>query len=147
MADDASSQDPIAAADASMSATQAAFTTDLVIPDDVRAQFPELVELIVASESMNDEERQYWVNILPIMTPEQVQNLRDILVNERDQLAAIDAKYDQAASQISQEDLLLQTEEQRREKAQKRKAAETEAETEEERAQAELLKKIEGIGE
>ena len=64
--------------------------TGLKIPDDVRSKFPELIDLIVASESMNDEERQYWINILPIMTPEQTEDLRGILDNERKQLEAID---------------------------------------------------------
>lgn len=65
----------------------------VVIPPEVRQQFPDIIELIERSESMNNGERQYWVDILPVMTPEQVQQLRDILVNERDQLAAIDRKY------------------------------------------------------
>jgi gamma-glutamylcysteine synthetase len=65
----------------------------VTIADELRAKFPDLVQLILSSESMNDEERQYWVNILPIMTPEQVQNLRDILDNEKKQLADIDKKY------------------------------------------------------
>ncbi len=67
----------------------------LVIPTDIQEKFGDLVALIRQSESMNDEERQYWVNILPIMTPEQIQNLEDILLNEKQQLAAIDAKYAQ----------------------------------------------------
>ena len=65
----------------------------LQIPPEIQARFPELIELIIGSESMNVNERQYWINILPIMTPEQIQNLHDILQNERRQLAAIDAKY------------------------------------------------------
>ena len=68
-------------------------TSNVTIPDDIKEKFPEYIELILGSESMNDEERQYWVNILPVMTPDQLQNLKDILVNERDQLAAIDKKY------------------------------------------------------
>lgn len=65
----------------------------LVIPADVQEKFSELVDLIKGSESMNTEERQYWINILPVMTPDQIKNLHDILSNEKQQLAAIDAKY------------------------------------------------------
>ena len=65
----------------------------LVIPPEIQAQFGPLIDLIRGSESMNDEERQYWINILPIMTPDQRKNLEDILVSEKQQLAAIDAKY------------------------------------------------------
>ena len=65
----------------------------VTVPSTLQQQHPELIALILGSESMNDEERQYWVNILPVMTPEQIENLRQILKNEKDQLAAIDAKY------------------------------------------------------
>ena len=65
----------------------------ITIPDAVRAQFPDLVQLILASESMNDDERRYWLQLLLVMTPEQVGKLREILVSEREQLTAIDAKY------------------------------------------------------
>ncbi len=67
--------------------------TGLVISADTELRFGTLVALIKGSESMNNEERQYWVNILPIMTQEQLKNLEDILTSEKKQLAAIDEKY------------------------------------------------------
>ncbi len=73
----------------------------LVIPPETQAKFAPLLEYIKASESMNDEERQYWINILPIMTPEQLKNLEDILMNEKQQLAAIDAKYSKEVATVS----------------------------------------------
>ena len=78
--------------------TQPPKASGLTVPPDVQEKFGPLIELIKGSESMNDEERQYWVNILPIMTPEQLKNLEDILVNEKRQLAAIDAKYSKDAT-------------------------------------------------
>lgn len=51
---------------------------------------------------MNDEERQYWIDILPVMTPTQVTQLKDILENEKMQLAAIDAKYAKEIENIGQ---------------------------------------------
>ncbi|HVW67018.1 MAG TPA: hypothetical protein VHA78_04810 [Candidatus Peribacteraceae bacterium] len=65
----------------------------LVIPQSTQEQFPELIALILHSESMNEEERQYWIDILPDMKEEQRTQLRDILVSERDQLADIDKKF------------------------------------------------------
>ena len=65
----------------------------LIIPDDVRAQFPDLVELIQGSKSMNNEERQYWIDVLPIMSEEQLANLRGILDNEKKQLAEAAEAY------------------------------------------------------
>ncbi len=67
--------------------------TGLIIPDEVRKRYPNLLRLIVLSESMNLEERNYWLQVLPVMTPDQVEELRDILVTERRKLSAIDAKY------------------------------------------------------
>lgn len=67
--------------------------TGLVISPDTELRFGALVALIQGSESMNSEERQYWINILPIMTQEQLKNLEEILTSEKKQLAAIDEKY------------------------------------------------------
>ncbi|MEQ1849016.1 MAG: hypothetical protein ABL890_00285 [Candidatus Peribacteraceae bacterium] len=68
-------------------------STTLQVPAETQAKFGAVVELIKGSESMNMEERQYWINILPVMTEEQLRSLNEILVNEKAQLAAIDAKY------------------------------------------------------
>lgn len=116
----------------------------LVIPDDIRQKHPELIELILGSESMNDEERQYWINILPIMTPDQVENLRGILVNEREQLAAIDKKYSKEIQQMGQEELIRKTESQRREKRTERTSQESQYTAKDEQDAEALLKQIEG---
>jgi len=60
---------------------------------ELRERFPELVELIFASSSMDDDERRYWFSVLPIMTEPQVAELYDILITEKRKLAAIDLKY------------------------------------------------------
>jgi len=80
---------------------------------------------------MNDEERQYWVNILPIMTPEQVQNLKDILDNERKQLSAIDQKYAKEIEQVGQTEFTKQVNEERTRKRQVRRSAEEDAKQQE----------------
>lgn len=119
--------------------------TQLNIPEEIQARFPELIDLIVSSESMNTNERQYWINILPIMTPEQIQNLRDILQNERRQLAAIDAKYSDDIDEVSKR---AQSQEMQRQRSKKREElhsaeeAHDEAEREEEE---DLLDQIESL--
>ncbi|PIQ76643.1 hypothetical protein COU78_05095 [Candidatus Peregrinibacteria bacterium CG10_big_fil_rev_8_21_14_0_10_49_24] len=118
-------------------------TQNLVIPDDLRQKFPELIELIIASESMNDEERQYWINILPIMTPDQIENLNGILMNERQQLAAIDQKYSKQIQEIGQEELIRKTELKRREKRTERESAEAQYSINDESAADALLDQIE----
>lgn len=118
---------------------------NLVIPDDLRQKYPELIELVVASESMNDEERQYWINILPIMTPDQIENLNGILVNERQQLAAIDQKYSKQIQEIGQEELIRKTEMKRREKRTERESAEEQFNKDDKSAADALLDQIENI--
>src|SRR3989344_3156487 len=94
--------------------------SNVTVPDETKTKFPDLVDLILKSESMNDEERQYWINILPVITPDQVQSLRDILENERRQLAAIDKKYAQEIEKIGQTQFVQQTEAERKKKREER---------------------------
>ena len=76
----------------------------LSIPKALLEQHPELIGLIRQSESMNNKERQYWINIIPVMTEPQINNLLQILRTERKELDAIDKKYaDQVASIASKE--------------------------------------------
>jgi hypothetical protein len=115
---------------------------NLAIPDDTRQKFGDLVDLIEKSESMNDEERQYWINILPIMTPEQIQSLRDILVNERNQLAAIDAKYAKEIQSVGEEQFIKQVSEDRRKRSAGRTQAEAKTKEQEDASADALLKEI-----
>lgn len=65
----------------------------LVVPDETKAKYPDLVQKIINSKSMNNSERNYWLQVLPVMTEEQVKELQDILDTEIRKLAEIDAKY------------------------------------------------------
>src|SRR5210317_1386179 len=66
---------------------------DLNIPQEVQEKFPELIEMIKASQSMNLDERQYWVDVLPIMNEEQIGNLKNILANDKQQIDEADKEY------------------------------------------------------
>lgn len=55
--------------------------------------WPDLVFLVMTSESMNQEERRDWSRRLPTMTREHRDKFRDILISERLQLDEIDMKY------------------------------------------------------
>ena len=125
---------------------QGSVKTNLTIPEELLKKFPDLIELIKASESMNNEERQYWINILPIMTPEQIQNLREILENERRQLAAIDAKYQTEIQKIGQSEVIKQTEEERTKRRNERQFSEASHKEQEDKQTEDLLKQIEGSG-
>jgi len=79
--------------------------TKFHIPTAVKEDYPELIPLILQTESMDDEEREYWFQILPIMTEDQVLKLKDILVNEKDQLAKLDADYETELKKINEKHL------------------------------------------
>lgn len=113
----------------------------VIVPPGTQEAHGALVALILGSESMNPEERQYWINILPVMTPDQRKNLEDILMNEKRQLAAIDAKY--AAAGEKKDPSVLGTE--IKKKKQAREQAET-ADAEREATDEEaILSKIESL--
>jgi len=117
-------------------------TTGVKIPADLRKEHKELIQLILDSESMNDEERQYWVNILPVMTPAQVQNLQDILENEKRQLATIDRKYAKEIESIGEQQLLKKVQKARNDRRQDRTKHEQRAEEEEKEEQQKILREI-----
>lgn len=116
--------------------------SSVVVPEELRKKHGVLIELILGSESMNDEERQYWINILPVMTPEQIENLRQILQNERDQLAAIDAKYSKEMEKLGKGVSVEETGRLRRERQASRTGKEEEHKKEERKREEEILKAI-----
>ena len=67
-------------------------TTTFTILDEMQTKYPRLIELVLATESMDDSERQYWFDILPSMNADQVQRLVDILETERKKLDELEKK-------------------------------------------------------
>lgn len=63
------------------------------IADSMINDNPELIDLILLTESMDDNERQDWFDIMPSMTNEQIKRLYNILDRERILTAAFDWKY------------------------------------------------------
>ena len=43
--------------------------SNVTIPSEVKERFPDLIPMVLASKSMDDDERNYWFSMLPIMTP------------------------------------------------------------------------------
>jgi hypothetical protein len=55
-----------------------------------------LVIYIIESKSLDTkDEKQSWFNLLPLMTEDQIEKLRDILVREKQKLDEIEQKYEQ----------------------------------------------------
>jgi len=68
-------------------------TITFSVLDEIQTKYPRLIELVLATESMDDTERQYWFDILPSMNADQVQRLTDILETERKKLDELEKKY------------------------------------------------------
>jgi len=115
------------------------------IPETVKQQYPDLIPLILGTESMNDDERQYWFQILPIMTDEQVGKLREILTNEKSQLAQLDKNYEAELKQINKKHVSEWKAFEAKEKREKREKTEAHAEKTEKETEEELLKKLQGL--
>ena len=114
------------------------------IEEAVAKKRPALVDLILKTESMKDEERKYWFQLLPVMSEEQIKKLQNILQNERDQLAELDKKYENEISKLNASGPTWNPE---KFKAKKRAIAEQEKnnETTEKNAEEDILNQIENI--
>lgn len=76
------------------------------VSDEILAQYNELVELILSTESMDDDERQYWFDILPSMTNEQIDRLYNILDTERKKLEKLEEKYQNEIKNLNEKHLI-----------------------------------------
>lgn len=118
---------------------------EYTIPDEVKQKYPDLVELIIASASMNDDERQYWFSILPIMTDDQVARLREILATEKQKLAEIDTKYQKQLDQINDKHLIEWQSMKSKEQKEKLQQAESQAKASEKGDEEALLQELDNI--
>lgn len=116
-----------------------------IVPALVREKFSDLIKLIYETESMNTEEREYWLQIMPIMSEEQIKKFRDILVNERDQLSKLDQEYDSEMSRIGQSHTAVLDEAKMKEQMQNIKQAEAKNEKTEAGEEEEILKQMENM--
>ena len=76
------------------------------ISDEIQAKYGELIKLVLATESMDDDERQYWFDILPSMTTSQVDRLYEILENERKKLEELEVKYQREIKDLNEKHLI-----------------------------------------
>lgn len=138
--------DPKVASEFGLDADQLAdIAKKYTIPESVKSQFPDLVALLIKTESMNDEERDYWFQVLPIMNEDQIIKLRTILVNEREQLKKIDTEYDAEMKKLND---VHKNEWNAFEEQQKKIAlreAEASHEEQEQQKEEDLLKKLQDI--
>lgn len=122
-------------------ATQSDSST-LTIPDDVQEKFPEFIKLIKGSQSMDDEERQYWIDVLPIMTDDQMENLKGILDNEKQQIEEAEKEYVSDVNEVAKNFNLEFDEIKYREKKKIRLEAEKQHELEEMQHEEDILAEL-----
>jgi uncharacterized protein YsxB (DUF464 family) len=74
--------------------------------DEMQVKYPDLVDLVLHSESIDNNEKQYWFDILPSMTDEQVDRLFNILMTERRQLEELNVKYQEEIKTLNEKHLI-----------------------------------------
>lgn len=76
------------------------------ISDEMLAEFKELIDLILWTESMDDDERQYWFDILPSMNDNQIDRLFNILNTEKKKLEKLEEKYQKEIKNLNEKHLI-----------------------------------------
>ena len=76
------------------------------VSDEILAKYDELVKMILSTESMDDDERQYWFDIMPSMTDIQVDRLYNILDTERKKLQELEIKYQDEIKDLNEKHLI-----------------------------------------
>ncbi len=76
------------------------------ISDEMLAKYDELIKMVLATESMDDDERQYWFDIMPSMTESQVDRLYNILDTERKKLQELEIKYQEEIKDLNEKHLI-----------------------------------------
>ncbi len=115
------------------------------IPQAVLDKYPDLVAMIKKSESMADEERDYWFQILPIMTDEQVDRLRKILTEESEQLAKLDTQYQDELSKLNKKHVEEWDNLEREKAREQMKQAEATAESAEKANEEDILNQLNNL--
>ena len=80
--------------------------TTFYISDEMQAKYPELIKLILNTESMDDDERQYWFDIMPSMTDSQIDRLYNILETEKKKLEELEVKYQKEIKSLNEKHLI-----------------------------------------
>jgi len=119
--------------------------TKFDIPEEIAKKNPHLIELVLATESMNEEERDYWFAILPIMNDEQITKFQGILQNEHDQLSALDQKYQNEVASLNKKHANEWQAHKSKEKHAKIRIEEAKFEKSEKEKEEDLLKQLEKL--
>ena len=112
------------------------------ISDEMQVKYPELIKLILNTESMDDDERQYWFDIMPSMTDSQIDRLFNILETERKKLDDLEIKYQKEIKSLNEKHLIEWQEFQIKQSKQKMAKAKAEEKSEEQQDPDDVLKML-----
>lgn len=115
------------------------------IPKMVKEKYADLVELVKTTESMDDQEREYWFQIMPIMTDDQIEKFRNILITEKTQLQELDKEYEDELNRLNEKHLLEWKEFETKEKSKAIKDAESANAVSEKQLEEDLLAKLSDV--
>jgi len=141
----AGAQPPAGQPAAAKPVATAAAAAKFNIPAVVKDHFPALIPLIIETESMDDEERDYWFQMIPIMTDEQIDKLKEILVSEKEQLAALDTEYEAELKKIDEKHLQEWTEYEQKQKTDEIQKKEAATQAQEQQTEEDLLNKLQNL--
>ncbi len=111
-----------------------------LVTKEVAEAYPDILQMLFVTPSLNFEEKKYWIQLLPLMSIEHVERLRTILVTERQKLATIEEQFTEKAEIFSNTVKLSREEiEQRRETLRTKEVQSQQQETDEE---ADLLNQL-----
>ncbi len=77
-----------------------------VVLDEMQVRYPELIDLILWSESIDNNQKQYWLDILPSMTNEQIDRLFNILMTERIEIQKLDLQFQEDVKALNEKHLI-----------------------------------------
>jgi len=68
--------------------------TDYKIDSKIYHKYPALIQLMLETESFNDDERQFWFNQMPSMSKGRIDDLHNILEREKKKLDALNKQIE-----------------------------------------------------
>ena len=72
-----------------------------LITKEIAEAYPDILQMLFVTPSLNFEEKKYWIQLLPLMSTEHIERLRTILVTEKQKLAAIEEQFAEKAEAFS----------------------------------------------
>lgn len=114
--------------------------TSFTINEEINLKYSELVKLILETESMENDEKQYWFDIMPSMTDDQIDRLYNILDTEKKKLEALEEKYRTEIKELNEKHLIEWQEFQLKDS--KKKVAEAQAQDKDDDDAEEVLRML-----